>query len=386
MTSPLRIPRSPALLVIPVALTLVVLGYWIFDISDSLWLKYHIDTDVYREGAKAFVAGKPIYDLGYEVFGISLPFTYPPLAAVAFTPLTLVPVSVAGLILSLGTLASVWWVARLALEHLGVDRPAVMAVWALPVLSLLEPVRETVAFGQVNAILMAMVATDALYRSKDRLSTGVLAGIAASLKLTPAVFIVYFLVRRQYRAAAVMAGTAVASTLFAAALAPALSWQYFTDTLINTSRIGDPAYLTNQSIFGAVARISSPEVADQIWPVAVLFLLALAVAAAWRVRSNPLATLMVVSLIALLASPVSWSHHWVWIIVAVAACAQGSRWLAVAVLALGIVSPHWLVGEQPWTGWAQAAGNLYVFAGVALLVLACAVPRIFGARSALSRP
>lgn len=381
MNSTLRLPRSPVWLVVPVLLTALVIGAWIVDRDSPMGLQYHIDTDVYREGAAALLAGQPIYDLEYHVFGINLPFTYPPLAALVFTPFALVPLPVAGLILSLLSLVCLWWTATLVLSHLGADRPRVLALWLLPLLGLLEPVRETVAFGQINLVLLAMVATDALYRSGQRLSTGVLAGIAASLKLTPAVFVVYFLVRRQYRAAAVMVGSAVASTLLAAALTPRLSWQYFTDTLANTSRIGDPDYLTNQSVFGLLARVAGPATADRLWPVAVLALLTLALCAAWRVRTNALSTLAVVSLIALLASPVSWSHHWVWVVVLAAACWQGSRWLGAAVFAAGVIAPHWLMGGQPWSWWEQLLGNTYVLGGVALLVLAVAAPGRWGAAS-----
>lgn len=386
MNSILRPPQSPVWLVVPALLTAAVLGYWIVDVRSAMWLEYHIDTDVYRKGAQALLDGQPIYDLDYAVFGINLPFTYPPLAALAFTPFTVVPLPIAGLLLSLISLGCLWWVASLVLTHLGADRPRILALWVLPALGLFEPVRETVSFGQINLVLMAMVATDALYRSKDRLSTGVLAGIAASLKLTPAVFIVYFLVRRQYRAAAVMVGSAVASTLLAAALTPRLSWQYFTDTLVNTSRIGDPDYLTNQSIFGVLCRIVGPDTADRVWPVSVVALLVLSVAAAWRVRSNALSTLAVVSLIALLASPISWSHHWVWIAVLAAACFQVSRWFGAGVFFVGVLGPHWLMGSQPWSWWEQVLGNSYVLGGVVLLVLAVARPALWGAASARPEP
>lgn len=379
MSTPLRVPRSPLWLILPAALTVAVLGHWIIDFGAEMWLKYHIDTDVYRQGAAALISGEPIYDQRYDVLGNSLPFTYPPLAALVFVPLTFVALPIAGLILSLATLACLWWVAALALGHLGVRRPLVGACWVLPLLGLLEPVRETVAFGQINVLLMAMVVTDALYQPEKRRSTGVLAGLAAAWKLTPAVFILYFLVRRQYRAAAVMVGSAVVSTLLAAALTPRLSWQYFTQTLSETSRIGSPDYLTNQSILGAVARLTDPATAERVWPVAVIALLALGLAAAWRVRANPLATLSVVSLIGLLASPVSWSHHWVWIVIVAAACLQGSRLLAVAVVALGILAPHWLVGDQAWSWWQQVPGNAYVLAGIVVLVIACAAQKALGA-------
>ena len=50
---------------------------------------YRIDIDVYRMGGQAWLDGRPLYADGamfHTRVGLDLPFTYPPLAAIAFSP------------------------------------------------------------------------------------------------------------------------------------------------------------------------------------------------------------------------------------------------------------------------------------------------------------
>ena len=63
-------------------------------------IPYRIDVDVYRMGGRAWLDGRPLYADG-AVFrtqaGLELPFTYPPLAAIGFSPLAMVPLPIASL-------------------------------------------------------------------------------------------------------------------------------------------------------------------------------------------------------------------------------------------------------------------------------------------------
>jgi hypothetical protein len=137
----------------------------------------HLDLDVYRLGARMWLSGGDLYGLlPPTIIGNHLPFTYPPVAAVLFTPFTLVPLPVAGVVLTALSVVALVVVPRLT--------PARVAV-VLPVALLLEPVRETLGFGQVNLLLMALVALDCLHR-RPRWPRGVLVGLAAAIKLTPA--------------------------------------------------------------------------------------------------------------------------------------------------------------------------------------------------------
>ena len=91
--------------------------------------------------------------------------------------------------------------------------------WALPAALLLEPIRSTLTYGQINALLMALVAFDCLTRA-PRWPRGIGVGIAAAVKLTPAVFLLFFLLRRDLRSAARAGLSFAACTGAGFALAP----------------------------------------------------------------------------------------------------------------------------------------------------------------------
>ncbi len=87
------------------------------------------------------------------------------------------------------------------------------------------------------------------------------------------------------------------------------------------------ARVPNQSLAGLVARITNESVAPTLpWLLLVLPVLALAL---WRARhlfqrGNDLAGFTVIGLAAALASPISWTHHLVWIIPALAVLVSAS--------------------------------------------------------------
>ena len=104
---------------------------------------------------------------------------------------------------------------------------------------------------------------------------GMLLGVAIALKLTPAVFLLYFLLRRDTRALLVTAASAVVATLAGFALAWRDSWEYWTETVRNTDRIGTATLNTNQNIAGALARLGLGEGARfVVWTVACFAVLA----------------------------------------------------------------------------------------------------------------
>ena len=119
--------------------------------------------------------------------------------------------------------------------------------WLLPVALLLEPVRTTLAYGQINIVLMALVALDGL-TEEPRWPRGALVGLAAAVKLTPAAFVLFFLLRRDYRAAAVAGVSFAAATVAGFALAGHDSVRYWTAAVFQTGRIGGPATAANQCV------------------------------------------------------------------------------------------------------------------------------------------
>lgn len=371
--------------VLAVAASVAALLPWLIDAGPAL--RYAIDIDVYRAGARAFLEGDNLYTRSYEVGGITLPFTYPPLAAILFIPVALVPYPVALVGWTLASAVLLWWCLVIVLRHaVPAVNHRVIATWILPLALLAEPVRETLGFGQINIILMALVLADTLTR-RPWLPRGVLIGLAAAIKLTPAVFILVFLVRRQWRDAAVTFLSGVGFTLAAALVSWRNSWTYWLDTLTDTGRIGGEAYASNQSIRGVLARLAEPgEQADRLlWLVLVIGALGLIIVAMLRAQTM-LATVLLASTAALLCSPVSWSHHWVWLIpVAVTLLLGPGRILGAVVVLAVFTSPHWLLpnnhgAEHAWPWWAQLVGSSYLLVTLAVVVAAIVSPRVLAGR------
>ena len=156
---------------------------------------YRIDLDVYRIGGRVWLSGGNLYGrLPPTRAGVRLPFTYPPAAAVLLSPFSLVPMTVAVTVLTLVTIALLAVVLAVVLRHLGGPRggPLWALAWLLPPALFLEPVRDTLAFGQVNVALMALVTLDCL-TDIPRWPRGALVGLAAAVKLTPLAFVLFFL-------------------------------------------------------------------------------------------------------------------------------------------------------------------------------------------------
>src|SRR5580700_2715732 len=272
-------------------------------------LAYHLDLDVYRIGSRVWLDGGNLYGMMPPTAqGVRMPFTYPPLAAIILSPLSLIAMPAAGVVVDLGI------VAVLALALRPFCRPLGWAPgWVLPAALLLEPVRGNLAYGQVDVFLMALVIADCLTAS-PRWPRGSLAGLAAALKLTPALFIVFFLLRRDYRAAATMGASFAVATGLGFLLAPGDSARYWTTTFFNVGRIGEPQSPSNQSIFGVLARAGlQPGTMPFIYFWLAISLIVIAVACvgmrrAFRAGDERLA-LVLNAFAILLVSPISWSHH-----------------------------------------------------------------------------
>ena len=213
---------------------------------------------------------------------------------------------------------------------------------------------------------------------------GMLLGVAIALKLTPAVFLLYFLLRRDTRALLVTATSAAVATLAGFALAWRDSWAYWTDTVRNTDRIGTATLNTNQNIAGALARLGLGEGERFVlWTVASFLVLGLTVWAVRRVQrgDQPVLALICVAMFGLVVSPVSWSHHWVWalptvLVISVVAYRQRHIALglvAAAGIALMVWTPIPLMPEHHETSaslWRQLAGGSYVWWAIALIAIA----------------
>ena len=208
--------------------------------------------------------------------------------------------------------------------------------------------------------------------------------MAIALKLTPAVFLLYFVLRRDTRALIVTAASAVVATLVGVAFAWRDSLEYWTETVRDTDRIGTATLNTNQNIAGALARLGLAEGPRFVlWAATCFAVLGLTVWAVRRVlkADQPVLALMCVAMFGLMVSPVSWSHHWVWslptlLVTALVAYRERHAVLAVVAVAgfaLMVWTPITLMPEHKETAaslWRQLVGGSYVWWAIAVIIAA----------------
>jgi alpha-1,2-mannosyltransferase len=331
-----------------------------------------------RDGGQIYDYLKP-----YSTYG----FTYPPFAALVMLPMAYISWP-AAIVISVVTtvLAStvlLWWLVDPIACRMGWTRWFALAI-ALCLAAAFEPVRETVNFGQVNMLLLFLVAADVLrLLPVGSRWAGVGVGLATAIKLTPGIFIVYLLLTKRWRAAMIASGTTAAATVLAAALAPNASREFWTTALWNTNRVGSLAFISNQSLEGVVARFDPARSNTLAWLGLVIATLAVW---AWRARAavaagDEVSGFALTGVVQCLVSPVTWVHHLVWLIPALVLLVD-SAYLAPAgsrrrrrLLVFAIVAYGFLISRVVWI-WQGGAtgllgflgGNMYVWISIALLV------------------
>ncbi|MFF9338298.1 glycosyltransferase 87 family protein [Streptomyces sp. NPDC014773] len=290
-----------------------------------------LDVMVYRAEAETLRAGGDLYAM--RATSANLAMTYPPLAAVLFLPLTLVDVPLMRTLSTAGNLLLVLGLVRLSLQLV---RPALASparradlwrttLWVAAAVVWCEPVWTTLRYGQINLLVAVAVLWDFTRREGSR-RAGLGIGLATAVKLTPGLFVVLLLVaglllwRRDrgmnqwLRTALTATGVFLVTTLAMVVALPADSKTFWTRTLFETGRVGHAEETANQSLSGVLARLMHTDAPGLWWLAAAVLLggaaMALAVRAA--VRGDKAVAVVVTAFTALMVSPISWSHHWVW--------------------------------------------------------------------------
>lgn len=362
------------------------------------------DLYVYLGGGDAYRHGQDLYqtEMATPFAGFMLKFTYPPLAAMLFAGLAVLPLAASIAIFTAATLAVLFLVVRAVLVRVAPVR--LVARFPIPILALavtlagawLEPVRETISFGQVNILLLGLIVADCLV-AKPWWPRGLLIGLAASIKLTPAAFVLYFVAKKEWRAALTTIGGFVGFGLIGFALAPGDSISYWFKDFFDTNRVGNLGFSYNQSLRGVVARLGLPaNLEGPLWVVLCLGALVLTwlVVRRARLAGLDLPAMITVGVFSLLVSPVSWAHHWVWVVPAlawgVATTIRARNWPLVALNAFAIwlfwAAPYHQAPElrdpgQYWGLWNNIIGNAYVWLAILVLVVLTVWSRGLKARS-----
>ncbi|GAB3702425.1 alpha-(1-2)-phosphatidylinositol mannoside mannosyltransferase [Mariniluteicoccus flavus] len=368
------------------ALTWVLLA--IPPIVATLWagftdIGFMIDLDVYIRTAKTMLHHGNVY----QPIPNTYPFIYPPFAALLAAPLALAPrlaTEIGWLVLN--TAVVVAMVHRLGFRGWKLSAVATAAVWFI------EPLRHTLGYGQVNLFLMALVLLDLfggdrILPFRRLLPRGTLTGAATAIKLTPAIFAVYLFLAGRVRTALTIFFSFVACTVVGFVLMPSQSQIFWGKLLRGDSGINvGLKFVTNQSIVGNYVRWTKEDVdripAGGLAIAAVVAVIGIIAAVLWHRTGEEDFAVCLAALTGLLASPISWSHHFVWALpILVIALRSGSR-LPTWLRAYAVFTCLWIAHapftklpefkEMSYRKWQLLVDSGDALLGTGLLVLAIA--------------
>ena len=323
-----RLSRVAVEFLPPFAVALLILPFIIQYGKLIPWQPSTIDLQVYVYAVKDMLAGKDIFATTTPFW--NLYFIYPPIAAILMTPLAFGPYLFWQMVWTGGLV----WAQQSVLKRCGAPRGWKLGLIGIAVVLAVEPIRTTLGYGQVNTILMALVIADLLPDApgeRRRIPQGTLIGLAAAVKLTPALFVIFaFLIGKTRVAITAMISFAVFTGIGAILL--------FRETLVffgglsgGDTRTASPLYTGNQSLLGVFFRLVDSSRVITVLGLAVAAILAVLgclVAAHWWRQGEKVFAVALVGLTTCLASPLSWTHHYVWILpMAMAALSPGvPRW------------------------------------------------------------
>ncbi|WP_370949690.1 glycosyltransferase 87 family protein [Amycolatopsis sp. cg5] len=353
----MRSPRLPIAALAAVFVAVAVL-WWL------LGRPLGIDSAVYRAGGLAILRGEPLYGRlsALPDWALDLPFTYTPFAAMVFAPLAALPTQLGWAVFAVAAAPALYVTLRPFTVHSGLPLLVAGAFC-------LQPVWQTVGLGQVNLILMAAVVFDVLVLRGSRHS-GLTIGVAAAIKLIPLIFIVHLLVTGRRADAGRALAAFTGATVLALAVLPGDSVRFWTSAIFNDHFATMKSWVGNQSWQGFLART----LPDAKW--AIVLGVAAAGTATWfavrrlhRSGDEP-GALLVTAGCGLVVSPISWTHHWVWVVPAIGyLLARRHSWLALATAALftgwaTAIVPGGGGREQGWNLPQAVFGNAYLLAAL----------------------
>lgn len=295
-------------------------GYYLREVLTAPKMMLHlVDLGTYQIAGQRVLDGVSVYDtpLRGSTRGV-WEFVYTPFSALLFVPLAMIHGLAFTWAGGLGNFAMLTGSVWAALAVLGFRRDRRLLILGPAIAGLLmmcEPIRETMAFGQVNIFLLLLVLADMALPDSSRWK-GALTGVAAGIKLTPVFFVLYLLVTRRFRAAATAVGALVATMVVGLAVLPKDSWTFWSGAFADPARVGVPENPQNESLRGMLARtLGDGSWVQLLWLVGAVAIAVACLLLARRLSATgrELPAVVVCGLTSTAVSPYSWIHHWVWL-------------------------------------------------------------------------
>lgn len=335
-----------ALLILLFLIAVLLSGIYFAGRSGADPNSYSNDFNVYYFAAREILAGYTPYDHSLSAW---TPYLYLPLLAELLVPFAGLPLSVAAYLWFLMSAFSIylaaWMSASLADSKRAIQAGTIIGALAM----LLRFVLDNFDYGQVNTVVAMLAIAHIYFYAKDNKTASMIAlALAAAIKLTPLVFIIYHLARRRvkFAAACALLFVAVSALSFApfGARAGEAFTTFFKRTMQNQQEFNF-AYHGNQSLRAAIERwsgnaeVTSPS--SLMTTVSGIILLILAVVIAVRGRCEIVASAPFFCL-AVLLSPLAWKQHFVMLILPITSLLRESlnekekpkRYVLLGLLAL----------------------------------------------------
>lgn len=312
------------------------------------------DFQVYYAGGYAVLHAIPLYNIKTPSF--HLQFDYQPFAAILFVPFALFSTKVSAIVWTILNVCALFAVLWMSLAMMRISKGRVR-LWITLVATigciLLDSILSNMVFGQLCVMIMLLIFVD-FQPWMPRRWAGIATGIAATIKLTPLLFIIYLFLIGRRRTAIQASITFVVAFLIGLAVLPNDTYRYwFKLGFIDLGRMLD-ATDVEHSLFGFFARLTGNAMTPPAWTIPVCIAVAIygLIMGIRCVRKEQyLLGVLTIGFTAALISPVSWSYDYVWL-------APAFVWFSVATWRSRTILPRilfpigvlWSIVPWYWPG------------------------------------
>lgn len=292
-----------------IGISLLFLGFTV----GRILLQFQLfDFNIYYQASQDILAKKPLYQ------NPLIDNNYPPSAFLFTVPFTAFDQETAERLWTLLSLSLL--ISSIVITLKAIDRHSLKRVLlVLSVASWTFPIKFAFGLGQINFLILFFYALSFWASVKRQpLAAGFWLGLAASIKLTPLLLVVFFWKKRQWSAGLMTILSFLCLQLVALwAFSPMNTLHYLMNVLPHIPTVGNAAYY-NQAWTGLLARLNVP--AHLAWWLnyttfgLVLFKLWQTIKPQETTPVRQLTEFGSLITLSLLGAGLAWQHHFIWLL------------------------------------------------------------------------